>query len=287
MITLTAHALLAMAALANADHPAVTSYPGSRILIHRQVEFDEYPLALDLSGRKERLHLEGRVTRIQYRNPAGRSALEIYRNYEGAFRAVHAKLLFTCKLEQCRSWPLYHEQKLINMGSQSYHAFVARFVHAGRETHAVVAVSQPITWVHIIEAKPMDFGLVAVDARAMQETLGRNGRISLHNIQFDTGQSAILPQSRNTIAEIAKLLTSTPTLNLDIVGHTDDTGTEEGNLLLSTARAKSVVSELVTSFKISASRLRGRGAGQSSPLDSNQSVEGRAKNRRVELVVSK
>ncbi|MBL8218838.1 MAG: OmpA family protein [Bryobacterales bacterium] len=281
--------LIAACALAQnyVDHPAVTSYAGSRILTQHQVEFDEYALAVKLAAHEERLKLEGRVTRTQYRNPTGRSLLEIYRNYEGAFQQAGAKIIFTCQPEQCSSWPLYREQKLTNMGNQGFRALVARFVHAGRETHTVVAVSSQVHWVHVVESKPMDFGLVSVDAKVMEDTLGRDGRISLHNILFDTGQSVIRPESQSAIAEIGKLLTGKPDLNLEIVGHTDDTGTEEGNLLLSAARAKSVVSELVRSFKVSVNRLKARGAGQTAPLAANSTVEGRAKNRRVELVAQK
>ncbi len=269
------------------DHPAVTSYAGSRILTHRQVEFDEYPMAIKLAAHEERLKLEGRVTRIQYRNPTGRSLLEIFRNYEAAFQQAGAKVLFTCEPAQCSSWPLYREQKLTNMGNQGFRGLVARFVHAGRETHVALAVSSQIHWIHIVESKPMDTGLVFVDAKAMEEAIGRDGRISLNSILFDTGQATIRPESQSTVAEIAKLLMNKPDLNLDIVGHTDDTGTEQGNLLLSAARAKSVVGELVSSFKISVNRLRSRGAGQAAPVAPNTSGEGRAKNRRVELIAQK
>ena len=279
--------VLCAVAQSEVDHPAITSYPGSRILVHRQLEFEEYPLTLSLHAGGERITLEGRVTRIQYRNPTGRSALEIFRNYQGALQQAGAKTLFTCNPDQCSAWPLYREQKLKNMGNQGCHGIVARFVHANRETHAVVAVSAAVHWIHIMETKPLDSGLVTVDAKVMEESLGRDGRISLHSILFQTGLAAIKPESGGTIAEIAKLLTNKPELNLDIVGHTDDTGTADGNLKLSAERAKAVVSELVRSFRIPIGRLRPRGAGQSSPVAPNSSDDGRAKNRRVELVAQK
>lgn len=268
------------------DHPAISSYPGSRIRIHRQLEFEPYDLVLSLTGGgpEKRTTLEGRVTRIQYRNPDGRSAIEIFRNYEEALQKAGAKILFSCQPAQSSAWPLYREQKLINMGSKGFHGLVARFLHANRETHAVIAVSPTIHWIHIIESKAMETGLVFVDARMMEETIGREGRISLYSILFETGMSAIKPESRSTVAEIAKLLGNRPELNLDIVGHTDDTGTEDGNLRLSAERAKAVVTELVQSFRIPISRLRSRGAGQSTPVAPNSSDAGRAKNRRVELV---
>ncbi len=283
LLPLTAGCLMAQP---GQDHPAITSYPGSVIRIHRQLEFEPYDLATQAvgGGPWQRVTLEGRVTRIQYRNPQGRSALEIFRNYQEALQTAKAKVLFACELNRCANWPVYREQKMINMGSQGYYAVAARFVHANRETHAVIAVSPQIHWIHIIETKAMESGLVVVDARMMEETIGRDGRISLNSILFDTGLATIKPESRSTIAEIAKLLTNKANLNLDIVGHTDDTGTVTGNLKLSADRAKSVVTELAESFGIPISRLRSRGAGQTAPVAPNSNEEGRSKNRRVELV---
>ena len=94
----------------------------------------------------------------------------------------------------------------------------------------------------------------------------------------------IKPDSEPAIDEIAKLLTSNPTLKVGIVGHTDMVGDAAANMKLSQARAQSVINDLVSKHGIAAARLVAFGAGPWAPLASNKTDEGRAKNRRVELV---
>ena len=83
---------------------------------------------------------------------------------------------------------------------------------------------------------------------------------------------------------MGKLLSSDATLKLNVVGHTDNVGTAEYNNDLSMRRAAAVVKELVTTYSVSADRLTESGAGFSKPVASNDTEEGRAKNRQVELV---
>ena len=95
----------------------------------------------------------------------------------------------------------------------------------------------------------------------------------------------VKPDSKPTLDEIAKLLQSKPDLKLKIVGHTDNKGTAEYNLDLSTRRAANVVAALTGSYAIAPDQLASEGAGLTQPIASNDTEEGRAKNRRVELVV--
>ena len=118
----------------------------------------------------------------------------------------------------------------------------------------------------------------------MQSDIGSSGRAVLYGLQFDSDSVAIKPTSEETLAEITKLLRSQPQLRLLVVGHTDRQGTLGYNLDLSARRAKAVVDSLVNNHGVSSSRLEGHGVGYLSPLASNRSEEGRALNRRVELV---
>jgi len=94
----------------------------------------------------------------------------------------------------------------------------------------------------------------------------------------------IKPESEPALAEMAKLLKDNPSLNVFIVGHTDNTGTFEHNMKLSLDRATAVVNALVSGHGIAAARLKAVGDGPTAPVASNDTDEGRAKNRRVELV---
>src|SRR5688572_9336101 len=86
------------------DHPVITRYPGHTIGRYDVKEFDQYNLVLsvDRTGAPENVRkLEGKVTRIYYRNPAGRSTLEIYRNFEEGLRRSAARILFACEGDAC------------------------------------------------------------------------------------------------------------------------------------------------------------------------------------------
>ena len=83
---------------------------------------------------------------------------------------------------------------------------------------------------------------------------------------------------------MAKLLGADPSLKLWVVGHTDSVGAIEGNMKLAQARAEAVVTALTTTHGISAARLKGYGVGPLAPVASNDSDDGRAKDRRVDLV---
>ncbi len=121
-----------------------------------------------------------------------------------------------------------------------------------------------------------------VTASNMFETLNRDGHIALY-INFDTGKSVIRSESGPIIGQIVEMMKSNPELKLSVEGHTDNVGSPASNKVLSEERAKSVVSAIV-SQGISIERLSSSGFGQDKPIADNNTEEGRAKNRRVELV---
>ena len=125
---------------------------------------------------------------------------------------------------------------------------------------------------------------VAIDAAAMASDIADTGSVAIYGINFDTASSVIKPESEPAIDEIAKLLTNNPTLKVYIVGHTDMVGDAASNVRLSQARAQSVISDLVSKHGIAAARLLAFGNGPYAPVATNKTDDGRAKNRRVELV---
>ena len=116
------------------------------------------------------------------------------------------------------------------------------------------------------------------------EKIDATGRIALYGILFDFNKTDLKPESKATLDQIAKLLADDPSLKLLVVGHTDNVGAFEFNRDLSARRAAAVVAALMAQYGIPKERLFPFGVAFASPIASNTTEEGRAKNRRVELV---
>jgi outer membrane protein OmpA-like peptidoglycan-associated protein len=118
----------------------------------------------------------------------------------------------------------------------------------------------------------------------MADGLTAAGHVEVPGIFFDTGNSVVKSESDAALKEIAKLLQANPAMKVWVVGHTDAVGSPESNLTLSNARAAAVIGALTQKNGVDAKRLAPFGAGPYAPVASNKSEDGRAKNRRVELV---
>jgi OmpA-OmpF porin, OOP family len=115
--------------------------------------------------------------------------------------------------------------------------------------------------------------------------LQADGKIALYGLFFDTGKAEVKAESKPQLDEMAKLLQGQPALKVYIVGHTDSQGGLEANLALSQQRAQAVVAALAGAYKVDAKRLQARGVASLAPVASNANDAGRARNRRVELVI--
>jgi OmpA-OmpF porin, OOP family len=137
--------------------------------------------------------------------------------------------------------------------------------------------------IKIVEKETMSQEVVA-DAKSLMSDIQATGHASVYGIYFDFDKANIKPESEPAIKEIAKLLQGNKGLKLYLVGHTDNVGTLDYNMKLSKARSDAVMKELATKYKIPSERLKAYGVGSLAPVASNRADEGRAKNRRVELV---
>jgi OmpA-OmpF porin, OOP family len=142
----------------------------------------------------------------------------------------------------------------------------------------------PVILVDLVESAAMETNMVTVDASAMAKGIASEGHVALYGILFDTDKTDIKPESATAIAEIAKFLKQDAGVKLYVVGHTDNVGIYDYNIGLSQRRAAAVVAELTAKHGISAARLKPAGSGPLAPVAPNDTEEGRAKNRRVELV---
>ena len=307
------------------DHPLIPRYAGSSIIGYDTRDYGEMTLALGRSVPDEEAkgfeyklsknqRVEGKLTRLLYVAPLGRSSLEVFRNYETALKTAGFQPLFSCAGGECAhdknasrfSGLIYGSARRFETGSSSSEMAFAfakevRYLAAklsapGKDVYASLMVAiggfdhykdtfnHPLALLEVIETKVMDTNMVRVDAEAMAKDIVSTGRTVLYGIHFDTGKDVIKPESESTLAEIGKLLKQDRTLRLYVVGHTDNVGGFESNMDLSNRRANSVVAHLRTRYGVEAARLRPVGVGLVAPMASNDSDEGRAKNRRVELV---
>lgn len=135
----------------------------------------------------------------------------------------------------------------------------------------------------VVEKEAMAQEIVA-DAKFMSEGINTTGHVAIYGIYFDFNKADVKPESEPALKEIAKLLQQDAKLKLYVVGHTDNVGGFDYNMKLSQQRAEAVVKELVSKYKIAPDRLKAGGAGPLAPVSSNDTEDGKAKNRRVELV---
>ncbi|MDR3698337.1 MAG: OmpA family protein [Candidatus Sulfopaludibacter sp.] len=147
-----------------------------------------------------------------------------------------------------------------------------------------LAKGQALAEIVAILPDTMEKKMTFVNADEMKQGLRDAGKVALYGVFFDIDKDVVKPESQPTLQEIATLLKGDPALRLHVVGHTDSQGKADYNLDLSRRRAASVVRELTAKFGIAANRLDSFGCGPYSPAASNAGEEGRAKNRRVELV---
>jgi outer membrane protein OmpA-like peptidoglycan-associated protein len=138
-------------------------------------------------------------------------------------------------------------------------------------------------WVTTVKAKEMAQEMQAT-AEVMANGISATGHFAVYGIYFDTDRAEIKAESEPALAEMAKLLKNNPALNLFVVGHTDSTGEIGHNMKLSMDRATSVVNALVAKHGIATARLKPYGVAALAPVASNKTEDGKAKNRRVELV---
>jgi len=313
--TATAWAQMPSDAPGAKDHPTLSRYAGSWLAAQEAREFDAVSIPSGANGQLA--NVEGRVTRLYYLSPAGKSVLEVQSNYEQALTRAGASRIDACAGADCRGRRGAFRSLANREGKQaakgevegwgttsmldqwfdddSFRWWYGTLKSGGTTLHVAVLSAKPglialqekyvATVVQIVEPRAMETGKVTVDAGALARGLQAEGKIAIYGVYFDTGKSELKPESKPQLDEMAKLLQSNASMRVFIVGHTDNQGALEGNLALSKARAQAVVDALVKNHKIDAKRLAAAGVANYAPVASNAGDAGRARNRRVELVL--
>ena len=305
------------------DPTGLRRYAGSVLVYRDDVAYDEvkFPSAKvrDVEETYPALARSGKRVALQYTLPASRSSLEVIRNYQQQARADGFQPVFECAGDACGAGsgqPKYSIVKTMmparffdQIGDSSAAACgsfgVTTIRYALLENKATgatlaVAASNPeifsvycsdayknqlTVWVSLVEAQARDQQMVALSASDMAKSIDADGRVALYGIYFDTGRADIKPESKASLDQIGELLKQRPELKLHVVGHTDNVGGVDANMGLSKRRAESVVAALASNYAVNRARLTGNGVASLAPVKTNMTEEGRAKNRRVELVL--
>lgn len=240
------------------DSPLITRMPGSIINSCDNKEFEqaEMPVGKDAEGNVVNKTFEGEYHYWDIATRQGMSEIQIFRNFEsalklGGFIIVYEAAPVTITAHKGNTWYM-----LESKGEFYYQTIVK-----------VQEMKQEVT----------------ADASSIADELNKSGHVAVYGIHFDTGKAAILPDSETVLGEIAKMLKENADVKLSVEGHTDNVGGAAANQALSEKRAQAVVAWL-TAHGAQASRLKAKGLGQTKPVADNGAEDGRAKNRRVELV---
>ncbi|MES2950631.1 MAG: DUF4892 domain-containing protein [Pseudomonadota bacterium] len=333
--------LLAACTLAQAANPMPTKdlkgltdpdglkrYAGSVLTYRDDAAYDElkFPLGKvtskdDQAVAARSLDRSGQRTMLQYLTPAGKSALEVVRNYQQDLKAAGYKPTFECAGDACGSadWIRqgYFVSTLVsgaywsNIGDNTPAACggganVGDFRYALLDNPAIGSTVAVAAWrpgilsaycdepeyqkrtsvvVVKIDTKAREQAMEALSANEMGKSLDASGKVAVYGILFDTNKADIKPESRASLEQIGALLKQQARLKLHVVGHTDNVGTLPANIDLSKRRAEAVVAALASTYAITRDRLTANGVASLAPVASNGDEAGRAKNRRVELVL--
>ena len=249
------------------DHPLFSRMEGYYLWTCEVKDFDAFDFVDPAT--KQKVTIEGKKIYTGYSNKKGfkgkYSYIQVSRNYTNAIEKIGGTF-----------W--------VNDPKKPFKTSM-KVVKDGKEIWAWIHIDTDAENIHltVVEKKAMTQEIVA-DAKFMAEGINTAGHVAIYGIYFDFNKADVKPESEPALKEIATLLQQDSKLKLHVVGHTDNVGAYNYNMKLSQQRAEAVVRELISKYKIASNRLKAGGVGPLAPVASNDTEEGKAKNRRVELV---
>ncbi len=273
----------------------ITLFKGSSVAYDDKMGFDKFFVTTSVSpdGVLTTKEIEGNITHRFCYVPTGHSVTEIITSYEEAIKNNGGKILvsssgkeFYKEFSKKRPEHGLTNYEWIQFGLYNYY-YLSGFISGDKFDYYIIVlpaqVDKKLVYsIVIIETKPMEKGLVT--ASNIDQDMLAKGHVALYDIYFETGKSTLLPKSAESLTNVAAYLNKNPDKKFYIVGHTDNTGDFAANKTLSEERAKSVMNELTTKYNVNTEQLTAFGVSSLSPVSTNASAEGKAKNRRVEIV---
>ena len=297
------------------DDAEIGRFAGSSIIFYQKKPFDAFTFALapvkynfDLKKNEidKKLEVKGELTRIGYEGPAKASAIEVLENYRGLLEGNGYKVIYEAAGDDIGSdaggWfakVTGEVDQLFEYSNSAAHYMVAERDKDGVKTDIGLYVTeydigtkgktdivkgQAIIDLNIVRAGALKSKMVTVSSSEIKKGIVEQGHIAIYGIYFDTDKSDLKTESKTSLDQVAQYLKDNPDIKIHVVGHTDNVGEMAHNLKLSNDRAGAVVAALEKDYAVPAERLNPAGVGPLAPIASNETDEGRAKNRRVELI---
>ena len=257
------------------DHPAVKRYPGSWIYEFVEREFEGVDLPV---GAEKCEHVEGKYFAAWYQIPEKVSCTQVMRNYDNAFKASRLTVYAgKTQPEACGEVPGLNSSPLV-----AWETAVGKGPKGGK-TWITVGCGEPWVLTMVVDVMAME-QKVEIDADYLAGEIEKTGHVAVYGINFATGKADVTADSAKVLSEIGSLLSRKPEWRLRVEGHTDNVGSAKSNLELSDRRAQAEKAWLAAKHGVKADRLETKGFGDAKPVADNKTEEGRARNRRVELV---
>lgn len=215
------------------------------------------------------------------------SQLELTRNVQALVEGLGGREIFNGNIPQAALTEIQNSKAAVervdalgDIYNEPANVYVIR--QADRNIWVHLSKSGDGSGLMVAETKPVEITAKALPADALKKSLDADGKVAIQ-VQFDTDKANILPASRPQLEQVVALLNDNPDLRLSVNGHTDNTGDAQHNMQLSQRRA-AAVRDFLTAAKIDGKRLESSGFGDTQPVADNNSEDGKARNRRVELV---
>jgi len=293
------------------DYPLISRFEGSFIEFYKETKWGAYKLPVNDEGKIDWDNpkvLEGKVIRIQYTTSVDNNSEYVLQNYKTAFKKAGFNILTAIANEELgvsdrpHTWKdkyyvgggyyngLNNEKFGLGINFpiwKNNHSFIAAHGNKdGKDIYAiiytVVGDAYTIITQDIIEVEGVETGMVS--AENIAKGIQTDGHIAVYDILFETGKSDIKTESEAAIKNVADYMNANPGKKFYIVGHTDNVGDFNANMTLSESRAKAVLNVLITKYAVKAEQVKAYGISSLAPLATNVTEEGKAKNRRVDIV---
>jgi len=294
----------------SSDYSGISRYKGAVIQEYNVINYGEFYLGLDKPDNvdfkghgtffKKYLDVKGKIYNTQYLIPEQEGILKVYENYKNALTLAGYNVIYTEDESEHNNFyneDYYSHRGLANfpdgaysVNTDHYYYLVAKGVKDSLDVYVNLYIAkggnygQTFVIVNqtVIETVPLELGLVSADNIAQNIEL--TGHSIFYDIHFETGSATINANSDNQIKQIAEYLNNHKDKKFYIVGHTDNVGDFASNMTLSENRAKAVMNELVSKYSVDANQIKAYGVANLSPVTSNNTDGGKARNRRVEIV---